>query len=140
MDDLRLTHNDLNSSFTGGHSGQWHHVSRLSIIQGSSSEGKHLLSLISFFGSFLSFFQFQDAKEYMKWMMYWIAFACFCVLESFADIFLSFWFPFYYELKIAFVFWLVSPWTKGATIFYRKVSCCSFYCYCLVDSSDVDET
>ncbi|CAD5227593.1 unnamed protein product [Bursaphelenchus xylophilus] len=62
----------------------------------------------------------KDAKEYMKWMMYWIAFAVFCVFESFADIFISFWFPFYYELKIAFVLWLVTPWTKGATILYRK--------------------
>ncbi|KAI6239551.1 Receptor expression-enhancing protein [Aphelenchoides fujianensis] len=64
----------------------------------------------------------KDAKEYMKWMMYWIAFAIFCVAESFADIFVSFWFPFYYELKILFILWLVSPWTKGGTILYRKAS------------------
>jgi len=62
----------------------------------------------------------KDAKEYMKWMMYWIVFAVFCIGETFADIFISFWFPFYYELKIIFIVWLVSPWTKGATIMYRK--------------------
>ncbi|KAI6187348.1 Receptor expression-enhancing protein [Aphelenchoides besseyi] len=62
----------------------------------------------------------KDAKEYMKWMMYWITFALFCVAESFADIFISFWFPFYYEIKIVFILWLVSPWTKGGTILYRK--------------------
>jgi len=62
----------------------------------------------------------KDAKEYMKWMMYWIAFAFFCVGESFADVFMSFWFPFYYELKILLVFYLVSPWTKGSSMLYRK--------------------
>ncbi|KAI6176170.1 Receptor expression-enhancing protein [Aphelenchoides bicaudatus] len=62
----------------------------------------------------------KDAKEYMKWMMYWIVFAFFCIAETFADIFVSFWFPFYYELKIVLILWLVSSWTKGATILYRK--------------------
>jgi len=62
----------------------------------------------------------KDAKEYMKWMMYWIAFALFCIAETFADVFISFWFPFYFELKIILILWLVSPWTKGATILYRK--------------------
>ncbi|XP_030876866.1 receptor expression-enhancing protein 1-like, partial [Leptonychotes weddellii] len=30
------------------------------------------------------------------------------------------WFPFYYELKIAFVAWLLSPYTKGSSLLYRK--------------------
>lgn len=29
-------------------------------------------------------------------------------------------FPLYYELKIAFVVWLLSPYTKGASLIYRK--------------------
>lgn len=29
-------------------------------------------------------------------------------------------FPFYYELKMAFVLWLLSPYTKGASLLYRK--------------------
>lgn len=62
----------------------------------------------------------KDVREYVKWMMYWIVFALFCVVETFADIFISFWLPFYYELKILFVLWLLSPWTKGASILYRK--------------------
>ena len=28
--------------------------------------------------------------------------------------------PFYYEMKILFVLWLLSPATKGASILYRK--------------------
>ncbi|XP_075427798.1 receptor expression-enhancing protein 1 isoform X2 [Ascaphus truei] len=61
----------------------------------------------------------KDIKEYVKWMMYWIIFALFMTVETFTDIFLC-WFPFYYELKIAFVAWLLSPYTKGSSLLYRK--------------------
>ncbi|XP_048373312.1 receptor expression-enhancing protein 1 isoform X2 [Sphaerodactylus townsendi] len=61
----------------------------------------------------------KDIKEYVKWMMYWIIFAIFTTVETFTDIFLC-WFPFYYELKIAFVAWLLSPYTKGSSLLYRK--------------------
>ncbi|RCN52772.1 TB2/DP1, HVA22 family [Ancylostoma caninum] len=63
----------------------------------------------------------KDVREYVKWMMYWIVFAIYTFVETLADIFISFWFPFYYQLKIVFVIWLLSPWTKGASILYRKV-------------------
>ncbi|KAK1332883.1 hypothetical protein QTO34_006414 [Cnephaeus nilssonii] len=59
----------------------------------------------------------EDPK--VKWMMYWIIFALFTTAETFTDIFLC-WFPFYYELKIAFVAWLLSPYTKGSSLLYRK--------------------
>ncbi|XP_067857173.1 receptor expression-enhancing protein 4-like isoform X2 [Heptranchias perlo] len=52
-------------------------------------------------------------------MMYWIVFAIFTTIETFTDIFIS-WFPFYYEIKVAFVVWLLSPYTKGASMLYRK--------------------
>ena len=29
-------------------------------------------------------------------------------------------FPFYYEVKVAFVLWLLSPYTRGASMLYRK--------------------
>ncbi|XP_016319432.1 receptor expression-enhancing protein 3-like [Sinocyclocheilus anshuiensis] len=29
-------------------------------------------------------------------------------------------FPVYYEVKMAFVFWLLSPYTRGASVLYRK--------------------
>ncbi|XP_030046911.1 receptor expression-enhancing protein 1 isoform X3 [Microcaecilia unicolor] len=61
----------------------------------------------------------KDIKEYVKWMMYWIIFALFTTVETVTDIFLS-WFPFYYELKIAFVAWLLSPYTRGSSLLYRK--------------------
>jgi len=61
----------------------------------------------------------RNSKEYVKWMMYWIVFALFISVETFTDIFIS-WIPFYYEIKILFVIWLLSPATKGASILYRK--------------------
>ncbi|XP_045136899.1 uncharacterized protein LOC123519545 isoform X2 [Portunus trituberculatus] len=62
----------------------------------------------------------KNVKEYVKWMMYWIVFAFFTCLETLTDIFLSFWFPFYYELKILVVLWLLSPATRGSSFLYRK--------------------
>nr|XP_023499608.1 receptor expression-enhancing protein 3 isoform X1 [Equus caballus] len=55
----------------------------------------------------------------VRWMMYWIVFALYTVIETVADQTVA-WFPLYYELKIAFVIWLLSPYTKGASLIYRK--------------------
>jgi len=61
----------------------------------------------------------KNVREYVKWMMYWIIFALFITSETFADIFLS-WLPLYYEIKVIFIIWLLSPATKGSSILYRK--------------------
>ncbi|XP_036055317.1 receptor expression-enhancing protein 4 [Onychomys torridus] len=61
----------------------------------------------------------KNIREYVRWMMYWIVFAIFMAAETFTDVFIS-WFPFYYEIKMAFVLWLLSPYTKGASLLYRK--------------------
>ncbi|NXI70876.1 REEP4 protein, partial [Anseranas semipalmata] len=55
----------------------------------------------------------------VRWMMYWIVFALFMATETITDIFLP-WLPFYYEVKMAFVIWLLSPYTRGASLLYRK--------------------
>nr|XP_054364149.1 receptor expression-enhancing protein 3 isoform X2 [Mirounga angustirostris] len=55
----------------------------------------------------------------VRWMMYWIVFALYTVIETVTDQTVA-WFPLYYELKIAFVVWLLSPYTKGASLIYRK--------------------
>ncbi|XP_036918583.1 receptor expression-enhancing protein 3 isoform X2 [Sturnira hondurensis] len=62
----------------------------------------------------------KNVKEYVRWMMYWIVFALYTVIETVADQTIA-WFPLYYELKIAFVIWLLSPYTKGASLIYRKL-------------------
>ncbi|XP_069836379.1 receptor expression-enhancing protein 3 [Dendropsophus ebraccatus] len=61
----------------------------------------------------------KNVKEYVRWMMYWIVFALYTVTEALADFTIS-WFPLYYELKIGFVIWLLSPYTRGASLLYRK--------------------
>ncbi|KAK1166382.1 receptor expression-enhancing protein 3-like [Acipenser oxyrinchus oxyrinchus] len=61
----------------------------------------------------------KNVKEYVRWMMYWIVFALYTVLETITDLTVS-WFPLYYEMKIAFVIWLLSPYTRGASLLYRK--------------------
>ena len=52
--------------------------------------------------------------------MYWIVFALFTTMETFLDIFFS-WFPFYYEIKILFILWVLSPATRGSSLLYKKV-------------------
>ena len=59
-------------------------------------------------------------KEYVRWMMYWIVFALFSAIESILDPLLSFWLPFYYEVKVVFLLYLVCPVTMGAEFIYRR--------------------
>ncbi|XP_056153022.1 receptor expression-enhancing protein 3 [Lampris incognitus] len=61
----------------------------------------------------------KNVKEYVRWMMYWIVYALYTVVETITDLTLA-WFPLYYEVKIAFVIWLLSPYTRGASLIYRK--------------------
>lgn len=62
----------------------------------------------------------KNVKEYVRWMMYWIVFALFTVVETVTDLTIA-WFPLYYEIKVAFVIWLLSPYTRGASAIYRKL-------------------
>ncbi|XP_051529733.1 receptor expression-enhancing protein 3 [Myxocyprinus asiaticus] len=61
----------------------------------------------------------KNVKEYVRWMMYWIVFALYTVVETITDLTIA-WFPLYYEIKVAFVIWLLSPYTRGASLIYRK--------------------
>ncbi|CAL8077791.1 unnamed protein product [Orchesella dallaii] len=63
----------------------------------------------------------KNVKEYVHWMMYWIVFALFQFCEVFVDMFIGCWFPFYYEIKIVFVLWVLSPTTKGGSVLYRRI-------------------
>uniref|UniRef100_A0A671M8L8 Receptor expression-enhancing protein n=1 Tax=Sinocyclocheilus anshuiensis TaxID=1608454 RepID=A0A671M8L8_9TELE len=61
----------------------------------------------------------KNVKEYVRWMMYWIVFALYTVVETIEFVSIK-QFPVYYEVKMAFVFWLLSPYTRGASVLYRK--------------------
>jgi len=60
----------------------------------------------------------RNVKEYVKWMIYWIVFSTYTVIEEIADV-LAYWLPLYYEIKILILFWLVSPTTRGSSVLYR---------------------
>ncbi|XP_062512177.1 receptor expression-enhancing protein 2-like [Corticium candelabrum] len=77
----------------------------------------------------------KNVREYVKWMMYWVVFACFLAVETVADIFVSWAIPFYYELKIVFVIWLLWPVTKGSSILYRKF----VHPYLIKNEKDIDK-
>lgn len=54
------------------------------------------------------------------WLMYWVVFAAFSVVEFFSDIFLS-WFPFYFLAKCGFLVWCMAPVTwNGSSFIYMK--------------------
>jgi len=52
-------------------------------------------------------------------MMHWVTMSFFIGIETFADILIA-WLPFYFEVKVCIVFWLLSPMTKGSSILYKK--------------------
>merc|ERR1712070_280555 len=57
--------------------------------------------------------------EDRQWLTYWVVYSCFCLVEGFLEMVL-FWVPFYYPLKLAFLFYLFLPKTKGAMQIYEK--------------------
>lgn len=62
----------------------------------------------------------KDIHEYLKWIVYWICYACFTCFELLTDALLS-WFPFYYEIKVIFLVWLLGPSTRGAMRMYKSL-------------------
>lgn len=57
----------------------------------------------------------------VRWLMYWVVFSTFHVLEFFSDI-LLFWFPFYYTLKLVLLLWCMAPMKQnGAAVIYEVI-------------------
>ncbi|KAF9973613.1 hypothetical protein BGZ73_003135 [Actinomortierella ambigua] len=52
------------------------------------------------------------------WLMYWTVLSLYTIAEPFADL-LFFWFPFYYDIKMLFVLWMVLPQTQGSLYIYQ---------------------
>uniref|UniRef100_H0WZQ2 Receptor expression-enhancing protein n=1 Tax=Otolemur garnettii TaxID=30611 RepID=H0WZQ2_OTOGA len=61
----------------------------------------------------------KNVKEYVSALLYSPCFPGLTRLSYLRRIVLVE-FPFYFELKIAFVIWLLSPYTKGSSVLYRK--------------------
>ncbi|EDV53622.1 uncharacterized protein Dere_GG12216 [Drosophila erecta] len=56
-----------------------------------------------------------------RWLIYWVTFAIFTVIEFFSDLLTSM-IPFYWLLKCAFLIWCMLPIKQnGSTIIYHKL-------------------
>jgi len=78
-----------------------------------------LCNIVGFvYPAFKSFEAIENKKkDDTQWLIYWVVYAFFSILEVFIDI-LLFWIPFYYAFKMAFLLWAMLPQTKGAKFLY----------------------
>jgi receptor expression-enhancing protein 5/6 len=61
------------------------------------------------------------SEDDTKWLMYWVVYALFGLLEFFGDQ-LLFWIPFYTLTKCAFLLWLMVPGHNGGTfLIYNRL-------------------
>eukprot|EP01053_Blabericola_migrator_P000358 Blabericola_migrator_1__357@NODE_108_length_14046_cov_203_246656_g96_i0_p6_GENE_NODE_108_length_14046_cov_203_246656_g96_i0NODE_108_length_14046_cov_203_246656_g96_i0_p6_ORF_typecomplete_len203_score27_57TB2_DP1_HVA22/PF03134_19/2_6e29_NODE_108_length_14046_cov_203_246656_g96_i01325513863 len=82
-----------------------------------------ILGIVGFFYPAWSSFKAiekNDQSEAQQWLSYWVVYAAFSFIEIFGD-FVLFWIPFYYILKLLFLFWLFLPQYQGATVVYQNV-------------------
>ncbi|KAF9082049.1 receptor accessory protein 4 [Mortierella sp. AD031] len=61
-----------------------------------------------------------DNNRLTAWLMYWTVMGLFSVVEFVLDTFV-FWFPFYYEVKVLFVLWMILPQTQGSIYVYQAI-------------------
>mmetsp|Transcript_42753 Transcript_42753/g.90889 ORF Transcript_42753/g.90889 Transcript_42753/m.90889 type:complete len:193 (+) Transcript_42753:106-684(+) len=55
--------------------------------------------------------------EVTQWLIYWVVYSFFSIIEVFVDL-LLYWIPFYYAFKVAFLLWAMLPQTRGAKFLY----------------------
>ncbi len=61
-----------------------------------------------------------DKEDDTQWLVYWVVFSSFCLVENFVDL-LKYWIPFWYPMKVTFLLWCMLPQYKGAQIIYDTV-------------------
>ena len=79
-----------------------------------------LCSLVGFvYPAFKSLETLESKKRRgnVQWLVYWILYSIFSIIEVFVD-YLLYIIPFYYAFKLAFLLWAMLPQTKGATLIY----------------------
>eukprot|EP01043_Picozoa_sp_COSAG02_P059307 COSAG02_NODE_7534_length_2970_cov_3.220132_3_plen_249_part_00 len=82
--------------------------------------GADRYSLGIMYPAFMSFKSLDsgDAAGTGYWLTYWIVWSCMTVLEVFEAV--ALYIPFYYELKLALVIWLIHPQSKGAEVCFKQ--------------------
>merc|ERR1712164_181254 len=81
-----------------------------------------LCNFVGFVYPAFASFKALDSKnegEERNWLIYWVVYSCFCLVEGFLE-YVLFWVPFYYPIKLAFLCYLFLPQTKGAVQLYEK--------------------
>mmetsp|Transcript_100 Transcript_100/g.184 ORF Transcript_100/g.184 Transcript_100/m.184 type:complete len:184 (+) Transcript_100:54-605(+) len=79
-----------------------------------------ICSIVGFiYPAFKSFeaIESKNRSSDVQWLVYWVIYAFFSVIEVFID-FLLYWIPFYYAFKFAFLLWAMLPSTRGAKYLY----------------------
>merc|ERR1711865_1182005 len=61
----------------------------------------------------------QSTNDDRVWLTYWVVYSCFSLIEGFLE-YVLFWVPFYYPIKLLFLFYLFLPQTKGAQQIYES--------------------
>jgi receptor expression-enhancing protein 5/6 len=62
-----------------------------------------------------------QTQDDTKWLMYWVVFSVFSVIEFFSDILLN-WFPLYWLAKCVFLIWCFLPISaNGTNLIYNRI-------------------
>ncbi|RMX42706.1 hypothetical protein pdam_00021405 [Pocillopora damicornis] len=63
-----------------------------------------------------------DKDDDTQWLIYWVVFGVFNIVEFFSDILLS-WFPLYFLVKLIFLCWCMAPvsWNGCNTIYHKVI-------------------
>uniref|UniRef100_T1H073 Receptor expression-enhancing protein n=1 Tax=Megaselia scalaris TaxID=36166 RepID=T1H073_MEGSC len=64
--------------------------------------------------------KYSKYDEIKQWLIYWVVFAVFTFFETVTDFAVP-WFPFYREIKLLIILWLVSPGTDGSSVLYGQI-------------------
>merc|ERR1711964_494791 len=70
-----------------------------------------LCNVVGFIYPAYASFKSLDSKrtdDDRQWLTYWVVYCCFSLIEGFLE-YVLFWVPFYYPIKLAFLFYLSSP-------------------------------
>ncbi|KAG0100587.1 receptor accessory protein 4 [Podila epicladia] len=86
----------------------------MALIRGSSSMAGSLYPAYASFKAINT----GDNNRLTAWLMYWSVMGLFSIAEFVLDTFI-FWLPFYYEIKLLFVLWMILPQTQGSIFLYQ---------------------
>lgn len=64
----------------------------------------------------------ESKEDDTQWLIYWVVFGVFNIVEFFSDILLS-WFPLYFLVKLIFLAWCMAPvsWNGANTLYYKVI-------------------